>query len=198
VTTSLTPEAVHQQIEMSAEDRRLKRLWNALPPDQVVREEEAFRLILEAADRYVGDDAWASLQLQVLAAMGAVHAWPGGAVRRSETFPILPDLVPGNAAFEELRQRENAEAREREIASENESYRLQYEASPEGRARREMLALVDERVTDRVNAILDDRVEDLVERHFDELRKELEPAAVRRLRAKWDAATDGAEERVGA
>jgi hypothetical protein len=131
--------------------------------------------------------------LATLRGMGAVTVTTGGGVRRSDDWPQLPDLVPGNAAFEELRQRENSEAREREIASENESYRLQYEASPEGRARREMLALVDERVTERVNAILDDRVEDLVERHFAEMRAELEPAAVRRLRAKFGAASGGAE-----
>jgi hypothetical protein len=108
--------------------------------------------------------------------------------------PVDPAvLVPGNAAYEELRERENREQREREIASENESYRLAYEQSPEGRARREMLALVDERVTDRVNAILDDRVEVLVEKHFDEMRSELEPTALKGLRAKWDAATGGAE-----
>jgi hypothetical protein len=176
MSTSLSTEDVRGQLE-SAEDRRLRRLWAALPAGETIGEERAFGLILTAADRYEGDLAWASLQLQVLAGMGAVTV-NGGAVKRSSEFPILPDLVPGNAAYEELRERENREAREREIANENHTARQNFEASPEGRHRRELLELVDERI----------------ELALDEFRRELEPPAVKGLREKLSAATGGGQE----
>jgi hypothetical protein len=169
------------------------RLWASLPADQWIPEEEAFSLILRAADRYQGDGAWASLMVQTLAGMGAVQV-RNGSVRRSDDYPSLPDLIIGSDAYNALLERENKEAREREIENDNRTARQNFEQSPQGRQQRELLELVDE----RVNAILDDRVEALVEKHFDEMRSELEPTALKGLRAKWDAATGGAEDEQGA
>jgi hypothetical protein len=178
MATSLDVSEVKDQIEMSAEDRRLKRLWDALPADRAVTEAEAFEALLRAADRWSGDDAWASAMLATLRGMGAVHGRPGGTVKRSAEFPVLPDLVPGNAAYEELRERENREQREQEIANDNRTARQNFEASPEGRQRKELLELVDERI----------------ELALDEFRRELEPPAVKGLREKLSAATGGGQE----
>jgi hypothetical protein len=157
MSTSLSfTEAKAQQ--MSAEDVRLKRIWAALP-DHAVSEEEAFRLILSAADRYEGDDAWAGLMLAQLRGMGAVIG--NGTVQRAPEFPILPDLIPGSQAYSDLRERENREAREREIAAANETYRRNFEASPEGLRRRELVELIDERIEARVNELVDARIKSL-------------------------------------
>jgi hypothetical protein len=189
----LSVPEVRQEIELSAEDRRLRRLWAALPAGEAVPEERAHKLICEAAGKWQGDGAFGSGMITILQGMGAVEV-NGGAVKRSDTFPILPDLTIGSDAYNELLARENHAAREREIASENQTARQNFEQSPQGRQQRELLELVDERVTERVNAILDERVEDLVERHFAELRHEFEPPAVKGLREKLSAATGGGQE----
>jgi hypothetical protein len=122
-----------------------------------VSEEEAFALILEAANRYEGDDAYASLVLAQLRAMGAITG--NGTVQRAPEFPILPDLIPGSDAYNELRERESRAARDREIAAENETYRRNFEASPEGRQQRELVDLIREQL-----APLEARVERLEEK----------------------------------
>jgi hypothetical protein len=48
--TSLSVAEVAREPEMSPADRQLKVIWDALPRDRLVPEEEAFRLVLEAAD----------------------------------------------------------------------------------------------------------------------------------------------------
>jgi hypothetical protein len=147
--TSLTLNEVRQS--MSAEDVRLKRLWQALP-DRAVSEEDAFRIILEIEGRYEGDNAFASLRLEQLRSVGAIVTPPNAAVQRSSEFPssLPPDLVPGSEQWNEIRDQENREARLREIESENAAYRSAYEASPAGRERRELIEIVDARVDERI------------------------------------------------
>jgi hypothetical protein len=187
--TSLTV-AEAREPEMSPEDRRLRRLYDAIPPDRVVPEEEAFRLVLEAADHYEGDTAWASLQLQVLAGMGAVHGWPGGAVRRAEEFPVIEDLVPGSQRYIDMRNREREEARLREVDNDNRLARENFEASPLGRQQAETRELVAE----EVDRVLRDRLAEIADEVIEErLETILEPATVKRLPEKLDAATGGAE-----
>jgi hypothetical protein len=159
-----------------------------------VPEEEAFALVLSAADRYEGDFAWASLQLQALAAMGAVHVWPGGAVRRSSEFPVVEDLIPGSQRYIELQNREREEAREREVDSDNRVAAERYQQSPEGRLQRETRELIDERVEQALRTRLAEVADDVVEERVEALLRRLEPEALKRAKEKLGAATGGAEE----
>jgi hypothetical protein len=183
-TTTLSVQQVRGQL--SAEDVRLKRLWNALP-DHPISEETAFELIVAAGGRMVGDDAWASGMLTILRGMGAVSVTHEG-IRRSDEFPILPDLIPGSDAYNELRDRERAEAREREIANENTTARHNFEHSPLGRQQRELKELVDRRVDELLTPRVAELVDAAVEERIETLMRRLEPEAVKRAREKLGSA----------
>jgi hypothetical protein len=181
--TSLSVEDVRADIELSGEDRRLRRLWSSIPADRWTPEEAAFRLLLEAADRYEGDFAWASLQLQALSAMGAVTL-NGGAVKRSAEFPVIEDLIPGSQRYIELQNREREDARERELEADNRVARENFEASPLGRQQAETRELIHE----EVDAVLRDRLAQVADEVIEErLNAILEPEAVQRLRERLGA-----------
>ncbi len=137
-------------VEMSASDKKLRRLWRALPADRAVSEQEAFELLEQEANR-PGDGAWASAMIVTLRGVGALV--PGGAIRRSETFPDLPPdnhNLPGSDAFNRRLEEVQAEERRRRDLRDAEAQRA-WENGPAGRERRELLALIDERVDERVD-----------------------------------------------
>jgi hypothetical protein len=194
MTTSLSVTDVRADIEMSAEDRRLKRLWSALPRDRVVPEEEAFALVLDAAGHYENDTAWASLQLQVLASMGAVHGWPGGAVRRAEKFPAIEDLVPGSQRFIDMQNAEREEARLREIENENRLAAENFAQSPLGRQQRETRELIAEEVDRVLRDRLAEVADEVIEERLGEVLRRFEPESMKVARERLSAATGGGQE----
>jgi hypothetical protein len=160
------------------------RLWSALPAGETISEARAFELILESADRWSGDDAWASGMLATLRGMGALTVTTGGGVRRSDDWPQLEDLIPGRPAYEQLREAENKAAREREIQNENETYRLRWEASPEGRQRRELGELIDDRVDEVVKERLAEVADEVIEERLDVILRRFEPESMKQVRER--------------
>jgi hypothetical protein len=113
--------------------------------------------------------------------MGAVHGWPGGAVRRAEVFPVIEDLVPGSQRYIDMQNREREEARLREIESDNRVARENFEASPLGRQQAETRELIAE----EIDRVLRDRLAQVADEVIEErLSAILEPATVQRLREK--------------
>ena len=188
MATSLTVPEVREGLGLSAEDRRLMRLWAALPADKVIPEEEAFSLILRAADRYQGDEAWASLMVATLRGMGALTVTTGGGVRRSDDWPQLPDLIIGSDAYNALLERENREQREREIANDNRLAAERFAQSPLGRQQAETRELVAEEVNRVLKTRLAEVADEVIEERVEGLLRRLEPEALRRAKEKLGAA----------
>jgi hypothetical protein len=170
------------------------RLWAALPADQWVPEDRAYKLICKAADKWEGDGAFASGMLTVLQGMGAVIRSVHGAVRRSDDWPQLEDLIPGSDAYNALLERENRELRERELANDNRTARQNFEQSPQGRQQRELLELVDERVGELLKERLGEVADEVVEERLEALLRRLEPEALQRARERLSAAQGGGQE----
>ncbi len=84
MTTSLTVPEVRGQI--SAEDKKLYRLWRCLPADRALPDEEIFELFEQEAGR-PGDGAWASAVLTSMRLLGIVSS----SGTRAEEFPELPE-----------------------------------------------------------------------------------------------------------
>jgi hypothetical protein len=188
MATSLDVSEVKGQIEFSAEDRRLMKLWASLPAGQPIPEDEAHARICEAAGKWEGDGAFGSGMVTVLRNMGAVTV-SGGSVRRSDDWPQLPDLIPGNEAYERLRERENREQREREIENDNRLAAERFAQSPEGRLQRETRELIDERVEQALRTRLAEVADEVIEERVEALLRRLEPEALKRAKESLERHT---------
>jgi len=165
MATTLSVEQVRAQ--MSAEDKKLYRLWRALPADRAVSEEEAFEILEQEAGR-PGDDAWASAMLITMRTLGIVD----GSGRRAETFPELPEDHAnrhGTDVFNAALERQQAEERRQREKADQAAQRA-YENGPEMRERGELIALMREVVHEEIDP---DRLV-LLEAQFRQLRTRVE------------------------
>jgi hypothetical protein len=188
MAVSLGVTEVKEQIQFSAEDRRLMKLWAALPAWQPIPEDEAHARICEAAGKWQGDGAFGSAMVIVLQNMGAVTV-SGGSVRRSDDWPQLPDLTIGSDAYNALLERENRQQREREIENDNRVARQNFEQSPQGRQQRETRELVAEQVDEVLKQRLAEVADEVIEERVEALLRRLEPEALKRAKESLERHT---------
>lgn len=179
MATALTPQQVYQQIR-DPQGRRLFQLWRKLP-DGPMTEDALDVAIIRAAGLYeldtAGAHAYRSSLLNVRQPDGSERALiarrgEDGALlyEKGTVFPLLEDGGPGSARFNAqlARQAEEEEELQRE---EDRAIRDNMASSPFGVHRRELLALIDERVDNRIEQLAEDLDGSAVEQLREALHK---------------------------
>ncbi|HZO77794.1 MAG TPA: hypothetical protein VFB39_07095 [Solirubrobacteraceae bacterium] len=142
----------------TAQARWLRRLWASIPSGPL-GERELDEAIIEASGRHEGDYAWASAIRATLTSARAVSVRPGRGPRefvyeRAEAFPESHgDTGPGSPSYNDQLRRQHEEW-EREMRDQDKRSAQALLESPFGRQRREIIALVDQRVDERVEELL--------------------------------------------
>lgn len=137
--------------------RQLKRTWQQLPSGHLT-ERQMDEAIIRARDLYEGDYAGAGAIRASLVNAGAVTVRQGDergewVYEKADAFPELPFNGYGSEPFnrELARLSEQEQAR---LAALDEQRRLEFERSPWGWQRKQIIALIDQRIDERLGEVL--------------------------------------------
>jgi hypothetical protein len=172
--------------------RQLHRVWRGLP-DGPMTKREAEESILKITGREdSGDYAWAgAIRSSLVWAQALIERSSDRphkfTYERSESFPEWPERNgPGSRAYNEELRRQH-EAHELEMRKADQAKAEALANSPVGIERRQLLDLVDRRMTECVNQIVDQRI--------GELLRSLDTPTVSRMRERFaDRAAAGQPE----